>query len=423
MSRRSFISMSQINRLFSSLNRKKREENNYALINSQRNIEKEQPPQFNLIKVDFNMNTRVTHIEILQSQQYRTIQRYVTQNYQKYPVYSNWKTKEKTIKKTLKLTNSELELLNINDDDLIRMFAEEIIIKLNNEELFPSWFIRSYLKKEMQSNLEIAKNNYNSCKDEKNKLIKKQQSYINDYNEYIDDYRDILIKKHKKEKKLTTKLVKIHNSKKNLLKTIFSFGIYYYMISSKRKNKIELKLSKLEDEINTLDEKIKEIKNKIENCNKRINDFKIEIKNKEIDYNKIKKDLEDDYNKKVAEVEPLSTTIAHDKTFRDLKMFSGLKYEKIIGVYVIHNKENDKYYVGQSKDVMKRIRQHFNGTTPKNVIFAEDYFMSPKENRDNIFEFKIIKCETKDELDYLEKKLIYEYNSWNNGYNGTSGNI
>ena len=71
---------------------------------------------------------------------------------------------------------------------------------------------------------------------------------------------------------------------------------------------------------------------------------------------------------------------------------------------------------------MKRIKQHFNGTTPKNTIFAEDYYTSQMDNRDNIFELKIIRCETKDELDSLEKKLIYEYDSWNNGYNGTSGN-
>ena len=66
----------------------------------------------------------------MQTQEYRTIQKYITKNYEKYPIYSEWKIKEKILKKTLKLTNSELELLNVNEDDLIKMFAEEIIIAL-----------------------------------------------------------------------------------------------------------------------------------------------------------------------------------------------------------------------------------------------------------------------------------------------------
>ena len=101
----------------------------------------------------------------------------------------------------------------------------------------------------------------------------------------------------------------------------------------------------------------------------------------------------------------------------------GLNYEKIIGCYVIHNVENDKYYVGQSKDVIKRItKQHFDGAKVKNIIFAEDYYKSNLENKDDLFEVKIIRCETKDELDRTEMELIEEYDSFNNGYNGTNGN-
>lgn len=99
-----------------------------------------------------------------------------------------------------------------------------------------------------------------------------------------------------------------------------------------------------------------------------------------------------------------------------------MEYQKIIGCYIIRNKENKKCYVGQSKDVLKRIRQHFKGTIPNNVIFAEDYYCALSEIRDNLFEIKIIPCETKDELDRTEKQLIEDYDAFNNGYNGTSGN-
>lgn len=136
-----------------------------------------------------------------------------------------------------------------------------------------------------------------------------------------------------------------------------------------------------------------------------------------------KNELTNNYKTNITMIKPLPNKIAQDKSFIMLNSFNGLEYEKIIGVYIIHNREKDKYYVGQSKDVFKRIKQHFNNTIPKNQIFAEDYYTSKLPNKEDLFELKIFKCKTKDELDTLEKKLIYEYDSWNNGYNGTSGNI
>ena len=121
-------------------------------------------------------------------------------------------------------------------------------------------------------------------------------------------------------------------------------------------------------------------------------------------------------------MKPLQDQYIIDDSFQPLKLLSGFEYKKIIGCYVIHNKEKDKYYVGQSKDILRRLKQHFRGTTPNNIIFAEDYYSSKQENKDDLFEVKIIECSTKDELDRKEKNLIEFYDSWNKGYNGTSGN-
>lgn len=56
------------------------------------------------------------------------------------------------------------------------------------------------------------------------------------------------------------------------------------------------------------------------------------------------------------------------------------------------------------------------------MIFAEDYFQTAEKERGDLFEFMIIPCETKDELDKKEKDLIEEYEAFTKGYNGTSGN-
>ncbi len=132
-----------------------------------------------------------------------------------------------------------------------------------------------------------------------------------------------------------------------------------------------------------------------------------------------------DYLRKKDKIEPLNTTVDSyecDNSFIPLKKIIALEYEKIIGVYVIKNNEKNKYYVGQSKDVLKRIKQHFKGTTPANIIFAEDYFAS-KWDKEDLFSVKIIKLNTKDELDYTEKQLIQEYDAGINGYNGQLGNL
>lgn len=414
--------MTAVRRIASMSNRVKREKYNNELIKSQGN-EKTRPPQYSLNKVDFNITSRIARIEILQTQEYRTIQKYITQNYEKYPVYSEWKIKEKILKKTLKLTNSELELLNVNDDELIRMFAEEIVLKLDNEELFPSWFIKMYLKRDLDFDLQTMKNELDDYIGNQNNKINVQQTNIDCYNNEIVDYKIKLQKQQKRGNKLVSKLQKLSISKPNILKSIISFGIYNYLISNKRKRKLELKLSTCYNLIEEFNKNILEDSDEITKCNKNIKNCESNIGKKEKEFKNKKEVRISDYNKNLSEVKPLSNIVAQDESFTMLKLFSGLEYEKIIGVYIIHNKEKDKYYVGQSKDVMKRIKQHFNGTVPKNSVFAEDYYTSQMENKDNIFEYKIIRCETKDELDSLEKKLIYEYDSWNSGYNGTSGNI
>lgn len=173
---------------------------------------------------------------------------------------------------------------------------------------------------------------------------------------------------------------------------------------------------KLESEINNKKENIALSNAKIDSYNK-------QIKQKEAEIKKKKEEIKLYYNRKIQDIKPLNNLVNNDESFVSLKMFSGLEYEKIVGCYIIHNKENDKYYVGQSKDILKRLKQHFKGTVPLNPIFAEDYYNSQYPNKDDLFEVKIIRCNTKDELDNTEKQLISDYDSWKNGYNGTSGNI
>lgn len=102
--------------------------------------------------------------------------------------------------------------------------------------------------------------------------------------------------------------------------------------------------------------------------------------------------------------------------FNNFEMFKNKK-----GIYIFHNLNNNKYYVGQSKNLYKRIfLDHFDYKTGvcKNPNFCDDYNYNKHDFR---FAYKLLN--TKDELDYEEKKYINIFDSFNFGYNKTSGNI
>lgn len=41
------------------------------------------------------------------------------------------------------------------------------------------------------------------------------------------------------------------------------------------------------------------------------------------------------------------------------------------GMYILHNKTNDRYYVGQSENVLKRVNQHFSGSGGNADVYAD----------------------------------------------------
>ena len=79
----------------------------------------------------------------------------------------------------------------------------------------------------------------------------------------------------------------------------------------------------------------------------------------------------------------------------------GLKrYDRIhikrSGIYILHNKTKDKYYVGQAQDLIKRVKSHFTGFG--NGKIYHDY----KNN--NYFTIKLIGTK---QLNQLEKQTIW----------------
>ena len=86
------------------------------------------------------------------------------------------------------------------------------------------------------------------------------------------------------------------------------------------------------------------------------------------------------------------------------------------GIYVIHNKSKDMYYVGQSVRVVGRVRQHLTGHGNGDVY--ADYKYGDK------FEINLVSLRESgyDSLDALERDTIEAYGAYTKGYNRTRGN-
>lgn len=419
MGRRTFISISQINRWISASNRREKEKQNEALIRAQGGTRREMPPEISLEQVDFDRNSRIARILFKETQAFRTIKKYVTRNYVRYPIFSDWKTKCKSIPKTIKLTNEKLENLLYEDDPLIKMFSKDIVAALNDETLYPSWFVKKYLDEEYKEKIAEIERNFLEFQKEKKSTILVHTQNIKDIKAKIGCNNVIINKYQPKLKRINTKITKIESVKITALNAIFSLGIYPLINSNKRKAHLTKKRNQIENLIAGYQKINKSYSEEVEKEKNIVNSICKELSNKESAAEDEKKQARKTLEELSAEITPLPV-YAESDIFFPLKDFFGFEYKKTIGCYIIRNKENKKCYVGQSKDVYKRIKQHFKGTVPNNIIFAEDYYSS--YDNDNLFELLIVPCTTKDELDATERRLIAEYEARTKGYNGTSGN-
>ena len=86
-----------------------------------------------------------------------------------------------------------------------------------------------------------------------------------------------------------------------------------------------------------------------------------------------------------------------------------------VGIYIIFNETKNKYYVGQAKQLYKRVRDHFSVED-----IARDFMSGDR------LAVKFLTANELDSdyrLDHIEKTGIEIFNSDKSGYNKTTGNI
>ena len=86
-----------------------------------------------------------------------------------------------------------------------------------------------------------------------------------------------------------------------------------------------------------------------------------------------------------------------------------------VGIYVLYNETRGKYYVGQAKQLHKRVRDHFNVET-----MARDFLGG------DVFHVKFLTANELDadyRLDHIEKTAIEVFGGDGKSYNKTTGNL
>ena len=93
------------------------------------------------------------------------------------------------------------------------------------------------------------------------------------------------------------------------------------------------------------------------------------------------------------------------------------QYLNVLGIYILHNVDKDKNYVGQSQRVLTRVYQHFTGNGGNADVYA-DYKYHDR------FEISIARFEGSgySTLNEMEQEAISAYNAYTKGYNKTRGN-
>lgn len=354
-------------------------------------------------KLEYNDETKKIILIIKNYEKKPKITKYIQRNYVKTPIYGDYSIKIKNIRTIDKKINIaiflEEELLNY-------LFSKQI----NNDIINYFDYVPSWKEKEIDI-------------DSKEKEINDYRIIISNSNNKISNLKkEILLKQVNYNKKVeinnTVQIIKStpdSNYKKcaYILLSFSGFGLifWFFYVSKARaqKNKVikENSTKDLENLLKDRDIKILEINTDIKNTQRDSDKILLVINLKEKELLEIKLK---DYKR--LSLEP------DDEGFLNLKnSFNYSWVDEIKGVYIIWNKTKNKYYVGQSKNIMKRImNQHFNKGDVKNIIFAKDWF-----NNDDFY-WKYDECQTKDKMDELEKIYIEEYNSFTSGYNSTSGN-
>ena len=337
--------------------------------------------------LDYNAISQIARIDFKLRTSYRTITGYKQISGVKYRIYSDPKIKERYYRETFHVTADALERLDHPADEIVRLFREEVVIRLDCVTAVPSWAIKKWLQEERSA-----------------------------YEHYLDD-----LVAHK-NRTLINASHALEAQSPALNKTISKKTHKIEILNAKLQNRTGKRADKLQTKINSAQSIVSACTSKLKELQGIAETSKSELEAAELKKQSTMEMLEKEVPALIKSVRRLNQEDPAANGFVLLAQYMLKPYTKITGVYVIRNNKNERCYVGQSKDVIRRLKQHFRNNQPVNPIFQHDYDMASSTERETLFSVKVIPLESKDELDRVEKDLISVYFAYATGYNSTKGN-
>ncbi len=268
-------------------------------------------PAYSLASVDFNEETRVAFVAFNETSTYRTIKKYVTRDYVRYPVYTDWKTKTKQIRKTINLSNERLESLRNCGDPLISDFAKEILASINLEDLFPSWFwndiIEDNFRRDCEANeAEYSKNNYEHSQNAVSlgKDIGTAYGIISECESEIGSLRNAIERQREK-------IRRIQGHKKTFSLGIFALSMDFFFRIPERIEKLEKLIVSEEEAIKSHEAEILSQKNAVSMANGEKGKEEEAILFFKGKYEEKRKSTQAERDRLLSEVEPLPFSPSH----------------------------------------------------------------------------------------------------------------
>lgn len=356
--------------------------------------------------LEYDVDSQYFSLEIKHRSEQRKITSYVQRDYQKFPVYGDVKIREKVIKKInrkinpIKFLEEEITKI-IPNKDLTSKILDYMTITTGYT---PVWLLQAHKIEKLNQKITQERNEISNHQMLINALDKEIYNQINQIENNIYEYENVTL--NLPTQKSSTNIFILFIILSFLLIGLILFATIYISESAAQNNINLIKYA--EEEIEENQEHLKKLEENLPKA--------------KLKYQIIISKIQEKIQIHLEEIDDVSIQSHHqsvdDHGFFDLRIDANRTFKnEFIGVYIIWNKTKNKYYVGQSKNVYKRLfKSHFSNGDVKNITFAKDWF-----NEDEFF-YKTFSCDTKDELDTLEKEYIEMYDSFKNGYNKTGGN-
>lgn len=276
---------------------------------------------------------------------------------------------------------------------------------------------------EYEHQQDLLKSSINNLEQSKSKIEDDIQNKRDDLKRMYEDYKDFQIElENNKDNDIECCKETARNALSNYIDILDKDYIKVEKEYTNRKLKIETDIDEITAELN-----------KIKNTLAAAQDAQLreQEKKEKLDFYRLLLEQKDTYE--IGVISSIESQLADP---RPLRMLIWTTYyskkandmcsriigtTKITGIYKITNIKNNVTYIGQSKDIRERWREHIKCGLGIDTPAGNKLYKAMREDGISSFTFELLEKCKEEQLNEKEKFYIELYNSYNFGYNSNTG--